>query len=192
MQQYSLVYLHDYIVSNEIGEEEIKSILSDFSCPKNQDIEKFLKEKALAFEKIGLARTILVFKECDDIAKFVGYFSIAIKQIDISEISKEDRRKVFKTRYSLGNEIPTILIGQLAKNFTNNNNLLIKGNDLLYLAFDYIKEMSKNTPSFVVSIDCENNEKIKYFYESVGFKFLKYSDNDLLCYIIPTKEILKK
>lgn len=62
MQQYSLVYLHDYIVSNEIGEEEIKSILSDFSCPKNQDIEKFLKEKALAFEKIGFARTILVFK----------------------------------------------------------------------------------------------------------------------------------
>ena len=90
MQQYSLVYLHDYIVSNEIGKEEIKSILSDFSCPKNQDIEKFLKEKALAFEKIGLARTILVFKECDDTVKFVGYFSIAIKQIDISGISKED------------------------------------------------------------------------------------------------------
>lgn len=34
---------------DQLGEDEVKKILSSFSCPMNADVEKFLKEKAIEF-----------------------------------------------------------------------------------------------------------------------------------------------
>ena len=34
----------------QIGEDNVMTILSDFSCPINLDIEYFLKKKAIEFE----------------------------------------------------------------------------------------------------------------------------------------------
>ena len=47
----------DYITVNildmidAIGEDALISILSDFSCPKNLEIETFIKNKAIEFAK---------------------------------------------------------------------------------------------------------------------------------------------
>ena len=42
---YALVLLSDML--DELGEDATKSILSEFSCPKNKDVETFLKKKAI-------------------------------------------------------------------------------------------------------------------------------------------------
>ena len=42
------------------GEEEVQNILSDFYCPKNQEIEKFTKKNALEFSKKKMAMTYAV------------------------------------------------------------------------------------------------------------------------------------
>lgn len=39
------------------GEDKTKSILADFSCPLNRDVENFLKFKAIEFSKQSIAKT---------------------------------------------------------------------------------------------------------------------------------------
>ena len=43
------------------GEDRVKSILSNFSCPLNRDVEQFIKNKAIEFDKQGIAATHLIF-----------------------------------------------------------------------------------------------------------------------------------
>ncbi len=47
---------------NEYGEEDVKAILSDFSCPKNVDIEDFLKDNSIIFAKKKLVRTYILYE----------------------------------------------------------------------------------------------------------------------------------
>ena len=41
MTGYNLIALKDMI--EQLGENRTKEILSDFSCPKNPDVEKFIR-----------------------------------------------------------------------------------------------------------------------------------------------------
>ena len=50
---------------SQLGEETTKSILSSFSCPKNKDVENFLKEKAILFSQQNYAKTYLIFWEVE-------------------------------------------------------------------------------------------------------------------------------
>ena len=60
MKGYKLVNLHEMI--NELGEDRVKSILFDFYCPLNLDLEKFLRNGvAIEFAKQRIAATHLVF-----------------------------------------------------------------------------------------------------------------------------------
>ena len=43
-----------------IGDTRTKGLISDFSCPRNQDVEMFLKEKAVLFSEHGYSQTHLV------------------------------------------------------------------------------------------------------------------------------------
>lgn len=44
-----------------LGEEELHQLLSEFSCDKNADVEKFLKEQAVEFTKKNQSVTYLVY-----------------------------------------------------------------------------------------------------------------------------------
>ena len=45
----------------DLGEEELQELLSEFSCEKNPDVEKFLKQRSLEFTKKNQSVTYLVF-----------------------------------------------------------------------------------------------------------------------------------
>lgn len=45
----------------ELGKDRVETILSGFSCPQNEDVEYFLKRKAILFSQQGFAKTFLVF-----------------------------------------------------------------------------------------------------------------------------------
>ena len=62
-----------------LGEEVLQQILSEFSCEKNSDVEKFLKGKSIEFTKKNQSVTYLVFSNED--AALVGYFTLTIKPI---------------------------------------------------------------------------------------------------------------
>ena len=44
---------------NELGEEELRQLLSEFSCKKNLDVERFLKEQSIEFTKKNQSVTFL-------------------------------------------------------------------------------------------------------------------------------------
>lgn len=156
----------------EIGEEALQQILSDFSCAKNPDVERFLKKEAIAFAMKNQSVTYLVFTKDD--ATLVGYFTLATKAIHIEEaadISNTVKRKIARVSKldETGNvyTLPAYLIAQLGKNFTNGANAKITGQQLLHAAVETIKELG----GMVIFLEAENEEKLLKFYEEEnGFK----------------------
>ena len=115
------------MISEDNLEEDIqrlKELLSSFSCDKDKDIELFLHNRAIMFERLNKSRTYLL---CDnDILReeerfvVLGYFSIALKVLDLPEnISNRSRKNLdgisAKLHGDVIKSIPCYLIGQLAK-----------------------------------------------------------------------------
>ncbi len=141
MDKYLIVNIRAYLDEKEatyIGEEDLYDLLSDFSCPKNPDVEYFLVHNAVEFTKKDQSITYLVFDAFD--ASLLGYFSLTIKPISvhISSISKTMAKKL--SRMSTLDEetqsftIAAYLIAQLGKNYSLPREKQIIGKDLVELA----------------------------------------------------------
>ena len=159
----------------ELGEETLQGLLSEFSCNRNMDVERFLKERSIEFTKKNQSVTYLVFTNDD--AALVGYFTIAIKPIsvNIDSFSNTMKRKIARvSELDEANGIYTLsayLIAQLGKNFSGNLRERITGEQLLQAAMDTIKELQHMVGGMVVFLEAENNEKLIEFYEGKnGFK----------------------
>ena len=48
---FLVVNFKDMLEDEEIGEDKLKEILSDYSCPKNTDVEHFLKCNSIEITK---------------------------------------------------------------------------------------------------------------------------------------------
>lgn len=159
----------------ELGEETLQGLLSEFSCNRNMDVERFLKERSIEFTKRNQSVTYLVFTNDD--AALVGYFTIAIKPIsvNIDSFSNTMKRKIARvSELDEANGIYTLsayLIAQLGKNFSGNLRERVTGEQLLQAAMDTIKELQHMVGGMVVFLEAENNEKLIEFYEGKnGFK----------------------
>ncbi|MCD8347327.1 MAG: GNAT family acetyltransferase [Lachnospiraceae bacterium] len=158
------------IVDGEIGENAIQDILSDFSCSKNPDIEKFLKAQSIEFTKKNQSVTYLVFSNDD--AALLGYFTLTIKPISINpdHLSNTVKRRIARVstqnpengQYSLA----AYLIAQLGKNYTNGMNHRISGKELLELALKKIEELRYEIGGMVVFLEAEENDFLMNFYEN--------------------------
>ena len=160
-----------------IGEDETKHILSSFYCPLNSDVESFLKTKAIEFSKQGIAKTQLVFWASEDEAEkeLVGYYALATKSFSIrkNDVSKSAYRRISK--YGTYDDrikectVPSILIGQLGKNYADGNNCLISGAELLELAINRIRTIQNQTGGRYTYLECEDKPKLLDFYTQNGF-----------------------
>lgn len=167
-------YLSD-VDDKELGEEELRGLLSEFSCSKNTDVERFLKEQSIEFTRKNQSVTYLVFSNID--ASLVGYFTLTIKPISVNaeKFSNTIKRKI--ARVSELDEVngtytlSAYLIAQLGKNFSNGANEKITGEQLLQAAVETIKELQYMTGGMVFFLEAENEEKLLHFYEvENGFK----------------------
>lgn len=173
---YIQINLSDLL--EQLGEDEVKEILSSFSCPINADVEKFLKERAVEFSKRQFSKTHLVFWETEDKKEkeFVGYYTITYKNITIerSAVSGREARKLREHGvYDEKNNdytIPAPLIAQLGKNFSNGNNTLITGDDLLHMAMEKILKIRNEVGGRFAYLECEDSPKLISFYERNHFK----------------------
>jgi len=161
-----------------IGEEELLDLLSDFSCPLNQEVEDFVRNKSLDFAKKKLCVTYLVIRKLGN-GKTVlsGIFTLANKAVEVSNtnISGVVRRKL--SRYARLDEesdkynVSAFLIAQFGKN----NNVLkeysISGNELMDLTFGILKHVQYYVGGGMVYLDCEDIEKILNFYQSDNNRF---------------------
>lgn len=159
----------------ELGEEALKELLSEFSCIKNTDVERFLKEQSIEFTKKNQSVTYLVFSNED--ASLLGYFTLAIKPISVNaaKFSNTMKRKIARvSELDEKNSTYTLsayLIAQLGKNYSDGANEHITGEQLLQAAIDTVKELQYLAGGMVVFLEAENEEKLIRFYEEKnGFK----------------------
>lgn len=168
MLEIRIVQLYDLI--HEFGEESVQNdFLADFSCPLNRDVEIFLKQKAILFEKMDKSRSYIVICVSGDVMKILGYFSLTSREIQFADdISAKTKKKMLGTGFEANGKISGILIGQLAKNFNDNNNILMTGKELFELAIHKVLQANRYIGGRVVYLECEDNPKLIKFYSNLG------------------------
>ena len=169
--------IREYLSGDDkfLGEEQLQQVLSEFLCSRNTDVDKFLKEQAIDFTKKNQSVTYLIFSNED--AELVGYFTLTIKPISVnadafSNTMKRKIARVSELDESTGTyTLSAYLIAQLGKNFANDANKKITGEQLLQAAVDTIKELQYMAGGMVVFLEAEDREELMRFYESKnGFK----------------------
>lgn len=159
----------------QIGEDNVMTILSDFSCPINLDIEYFLKKKAVEFEKQGISATHLIFTSYKSENVLVGYYTLSTKAFNVtkSSISKSLSKRINKfATFDASLKayfLPAPLIAQLGKNFTNDYNTLISGDELLAIAIEDVKLIHQIAGGKIVYLECEDKPRLVEFYSNNGF-----------------------
>ncbi|MDO4265997.1 MAG: GNAT family acetyltransferase [Eubacteriales bacterium] len=177
LKKYFYVNIRDYFGQkdcDEIGEADLHEAISDFSCPRNTDVERFLKNNAIEFTKKSQSVTYLVYSNED--AALLGYFTIALKPITINGniVSNSVKRKL--QRVSKLDEITgtytssAFLIAQIGKNYTRCVNERIQGKHLLGLAWSQLKKLQYSAGGMVVFLEAEDKEALLDFYQENHFQ----------------------
>lgn len=159
--------------------EKVKKVLNTFKCSKNKDVEMFLKEKACLFENKNKSRTYLILKEeslKNGKIEIMAYFTLSSKVLQLPEILSKSQRKKIDGLYSGTTKISVFLIGQIAKNDKNKND--ISGDELLEYALSYIEKAQKIIGGKVILIETKNEIKLINFYERSNFKLLNGKINN--------------
>jgi len=182
VQGYAKINLRDLVAQME--DKRLKELIEGFSCSLNKDVEDFIHSKAIEFEKQGLASTYLVFASYQDTMCLAGYFALAPKTFHIDlytkRIGSSLRHRV--NRFATYDEklrksiVTAPLIAQLAKNYTNNYDKLITGDELLKIACDTVKEAQLILGGRLVYLECEDTPSLVKFYQDNGFRFFGKRD----------------
>ncbi len=157
----------------EAGEPALVKLLSGFSCPKNPDVERFLKKSAVEFTKKNQSVTYLVFSK--DNGEMLGYFTLALKPLTIrgETVSNTTKRKLLRvSELDEGSDTYTMsayLIAQLGKNYADGREKEITGKDLIELAWIMIEKTQYMFGGMVTFLEAENEEKLLSFYRNNRF-----------------------
>ncbi len=170
------VNIREYLAlgnDEEAGEPALLELLSGFSCPKNPDVERFLKKSAIEFTKKNQSVTYLVVSAED--VRLLGYFTLALKPLTVrgETVSNTMKRKLLRiSELDESSDTYTMsayLVAQLGKNFSENEGTEITGEELLKLAWDKIKEIQYLGGGMVAFLEAENEEKLLSFYRGNRF-----------------------
>ena len=166
---------------NELEDDKLKNLLSSFSCAYDEDIQNFLHNRAIEFEKLSKSRTYLIVSEeqfenpeiAFDEFTIYGYISLAVKVFTVPEETSNRQRQQLdgfsaKEHGKQISNFPCYLIGQLARN-SNVPKKSISGAELLNFAYKMIGEAVKLVAGRNILVECHNNEKLIKFYLDNGF-----------------------
>ena len=173
MKGYKVIKLKELL--EELGTDKTQEFIRSYKCPLNGDVEKFLKERAIEFAKQSLAGIYLVFTSFQDKPVLIGYFALRNKNITIRKSNSSGtfwrRAKKFGTYDEVYQvvQMPVLLIGQLGKNFANEMDKLISGDELLELALSEVRLVHSSIGGRFVYLECEDNDKLIVFYRNHGF-----------------------
>ena len=174
--KFSVINIRRYLNSDnpKLGESRLLQVLSGFSCPKNPDVERFLKKSSIEFTKKNQSVTYLVFDVSS--MELVGYFTIALKPLIVrgETVSNTVKKKLIRVseldEQSQTYTMSAYLIAQLGKNFKNGAEKKITGEELLELAWDIVEKMQYMGGGMVTFLEAENSERLLSFYQANRFQ----------------------
>lgn len=174
----------------EIKEDKkLQQLLSSFSCTQDPDIEFFLHNQALEFERLSKSRTYLLLNQDEMLEKdfseliVYGYISVALKVVTVPETVSNRVRKELdgfgaKIHGAQITNFPFYLIGQLSRNSSVPHES-ISGVMLLNCANSVISNAVKAVGGRYMMIECKGNEKLIQFYQNNGYtEFNRVTDKD--------------
>lgn len=188
MSAYRTTNILDLI--DAIGEDEVTQILSDFSCPKNPEIENFVKKNAINFAKQKISVTHLAF---NDEGELMAVFTLAHKALELNDenMSESNRKRI--RRYARLNEISNsytvsaFLIAQFGKNYTNGREAQSDGDTLMESAMKTLVAVQREVGGGIVYLECEDKPQLLAFYQNSHNAFHpfdeRYSESDQTKYI---------
>ncbi len=174
--KFFYINIRDYLAlgkDDEAGEPMLNRVLSGFSCPKNLDVERFLKKSAIEFAKKNQSVTYLVFSV--ESKELLGYFTLALKPLTVrgEMVSNTTKRKLLRIseldEKSDTYTMAAYLIAQIGKNYTNGREKKITGKELIELAWMVIEEAQYLLGGMVTFLEAENEEKLLFFYRNNHF-----------------------
>ncbi|WP_363472854.1 GNAT family acetyltransferase [Companilactobacillus musae] len=154
---------------------DLAKVFSTFSSI-NEDVEDFLLNKSIQFERLDLSRTYLIFSSYQNKNVLVGYYSITNKPLmmskrNFSKLSGSLRKKLLgmgqKTERE-NYEIKSILLGQIGKNFNYGD--LISGADILKLSYYTINQIYQLIGGRIIYLEVDDNENLRKFYVANEFR----------------------
>lgn len=176
VNDFMALNIREYLENEDgrLGEDKLMQLLSEFSCPLNPDVERFLKRQSIEFAKKHQAVTYLVLSVED--AELLGYFSITIKPLVVKAESFSNTTKRKLARFSEINRsgqtynLAAYLIAQLGRNYSDRAKGRITGRELLEAAIRQTQILQYQAGGMVTFVETENNEKLLSFYKNYGFK----------------------
>lgn len=171
-EKYFCMNIRDLLedaVINGGGESELQKTLSDFSSPKNADVEHFLRANAIEFTKKSKSVTYLVFSA--ENTDLLGYFTITAKPVKVysDQVSNTVKRKLDRlakvNKDDNSYTVAGFLIAQLGKNYSKTVSEPIDGTDLMNFALRTLKDIQYRLGGLMVYLECEEKEALLAFYE---------------------------
>ena len=159
------------VLKTGVDELSILKDLSTFSCEQEPEIERFLKERSIPFEKAHKSRTYLILEKKSspegEIA-ILAFISLALTSFRIQKDVSNSMRKRLNGIF-MNDDIPCFLIGQLGKNDRYWDK--IEGSELLDYAMNFLEKGHDLIGGRFVRVDCREDERLIRFYEE-NFHFL--------------------
>jgi len=170
-----IIQLKDVLGTNK--ELDFIESVNKFSC-KDEDVEIFLKSKALEYEKRSKSRTYLIL---DDKRLYkneiiiLGYFTLSLKALIFSDDVSKNKIKSIDGFSKDIKVTATILIGQFGKDQYIAKN--IDGSILFQECLKIVYDIHNRVGNRIVLLECVNIDKIVNFYNKNGFEVLQNSEN---------------
>lgn len=156
-KSYSLYQLSE-LIEQLPSNRKVKELLQTFKCSRNSDLESFLHNKAITFEKHLRSRTYLYID--NETKKVSAYFTIAVSTLYTDGISP-DVIKMLDGYQNNTKSIPCFLIGQLGKA----DDCSCSGEFLLEDTIETIDELHYAIGGRFILLDSINVEEVIKFYK---------------------------
>jgi len=183
---FSLFQLSEIIHFHQ-STSQVKKLLKTFSCKRNKDLEDFLHNKALTFEKHLRSRTYLyIDNETKEVA---AYFTIAISMLYTDNISTKTIKLLDGYKDNI-TTIPCFLIGQLGK--SDKYEKFKIGEYILEDSIDVIDKAHNTLGGRFILLDAVNDDRLIKFYKNNLFFPIEENDkNESIKMIRPYFEVFE-
>jgi hypothetical protein len=182
------------LLERSSSRSQVRKLLGSFHCSRNEDVERFLHQRAITFEEKGLSRTYLWIGRSEGKPTVLAYFTIALKAIylggeilnAIKQLGGKNYKQVLNDLlkgYPLedyNKQIPVYLIGQIGKHERLKEKV---GSFIVKTAIAKIEQASKIVGGKIVILDIVEasnlqTESLIRFYKEIGFKELYLFTHD--------------
>ena len=159
----------------EIGEENLRTLLSSFKCSAEPAAENFLKKIAIRHDRESISRTYLALGQDESRTDAIrGFFTLAIKCLSIEE--DNNIPKTIIEQMNINDRVAqAFLLGQLAKADGVEKGF---GITMINNALDLFSVGKDMFGCRVVRLDCK--DQMIGYYESCGFSFIRKNDDKKL------------